>query len=88
MFRLAGAVLATIAIVVFAISNFHHVDLSFGVGKPVEIRLIFLLLNSFIIGMAVPVFYRLIRCIDRDKLERREKELQRAIVRVDRDVAA
>lgn len=86
MIKLALAVLATIVIVVFCISNSHHVDLSCGVGKPIQIRLIFLLLSAFIIGMAVPVFYRLIRRLDRDKLIKRETELQRAIERVDGDI--
>lgn len=86
MTKLALTVLATIVIVVFAISNSHHVDLSCGVGKPVEIRLIFLLLTAFIVGMAVPVFYRLIRRLDRDTLVKRENELQQAIERVNGDI--
>ena len=88
MVRLALAVLLTIVIVVFSISNSHHVDLSLALGDPIQVRLIFLLLSAFIIGMAVPVFYRLIRRLDRDKLIKRESELQQAIERIDQDIAA
>ena len=88
MIRLILAVLATIVIVVFAISNSHHVDLSLAVGKPVEIRLIFLLLSAFIVGMAVSVFYRLFRRLDQHKLMKRENELQQAMDRVEQDIAA
>ncbi len=88
MIKLTLTVLATVMIVVFAISNSHHVDLSLAVGKPVEIRLIFLLLSAFIIGMTVPVFYRLVRRLDQHKLMKRENELQQAIERVDQDLVA
>ncbi len=88
MIKLALVVLTTIAIVVFAISNSHHVDLSLAVGKSIEVRLIFLLLSAFIIGMMVPVFYRLFRRLDQEKLLKRESELQQAIDRVEQDIAA
>jgi len=86
MVRLALAVIATIAIVAFVISNSHHVDLSLAVGKPVEIRLIFLLLCAFIIGMIVPVFFRLVHRLDSEKQLRRESELRRAAEGLDQDV--
>jgi len=86
MVRLALAVLITVVIVVFSISNSHHVDLSCCVGKPIQIRLVFLLMSTFFIGMAVPIFYRLIRRLDHDRLMERENNLQQAIERVDRDL--
>ncbi len=88
MIRLGLAVMATVVIVVFAISNSHHVDLRIAIGEPVQIRLIFLLLSAFIAGMVVPVFYRLYRRLDLDKQLRRESELQQAIDRVEHDIVA
>jgi len=87
MIRLGLAVAATIVVVVFAISNSHRVGLSLGIGEPAEVRLIFLLLTAFIAGMVVPVFFRLLRSIDHQRLQRRENELQRAINRVEQDIA-
>lgn len=88
MVKLALAVLLTIVIVVFSLSNSHHVDLSFALGDPIQVRLIFLLSSAFIVGMAIPIFYRLIRRLDHDKLVKRENELQQAIERIDQDIAA
>ncbi|MHC4176050.1 MAG: hypothetical protein ACYSWU_01000 [Planctomycetota bacterium] len=88
MVKLALAVLLTIVIVVFSISNSHHVDLSLALGDPIQIRLVFLLLSAFIVGMAVPIFYRLIRRLDHDRLVKRENELQQTIERFDQDIAA
>jgi uncharacterized integral membrane protein len=81
------AVATTIVIVVFAISNSHHVDLNLAVGK-LEIRLIFLLLVAFLIGMTVPVFYRLFRSAEEKRQKKREAELQQVIERIDHDIAA
>lgn len=86
MVRLALAVLITIVIVVFSIANSHHVPLSLVVGKPVEIRLIFLLMCTFFTGMVVPIFHRLIQHAKHNKKIKREKELQQAIWQVDRDL--
>ncbi len=86
MIRLALAVFATIAIVVFAISNSHHVNLSCMVGPAVEVRLIFLLLTAFVAGMAVPIFYGLIHRLEREKQLRRENELRRIAERIDPDI--
>jgi uncharacterized integral membrane protein len=40
------AVMAT----AFAMDNMHHVDLGLVLGKPVHVRLFFLLMTSFLIG--------------------------------------
>ena len=88
MIRLGLAVMATIVIVVFAVSNSHHVDLRIAIGEPVQIRLIFLIMSAFVAGMVVPVFYRLYHSLEHQKLARRENELQEAIERVEHDIAA
>jgi uncharacterized integral membrane protein len=59
MGRIALAFLATVLFVSFALSNTHHVELSFVVGRPVEIRLIFLLAISFGSGVIASLFYQL-----------------------------
>ncbi|MCP4678534.1 MAG: hypothetical protein GY854_24095 [Deltaproteobacteria bacterium] len=65
MMKLVTAIIATILVVAFAISNSHHVQLSFGFGTPVNIRLVFLLLSTFFLGMTVPVFARLFHNLKR-----------------------
>ncbi|MFC1596779.1 hypothetical protein ACFL5Q_02425 [Planctomycetota bacterium] len=86
MIRLALAVFVTIAIVVFAMSNSHHVNLSCMVGPGVQVRLIFLLLIAFLSGIAVPIFYGLIRRLEREKQLRRENELRRMAECIDPDI--
>jgi uncharacterized integral membrane protein len=86
MARLALAVLITIVIVVFSISNSHHVDLCCAVGPPIKIRLIFLLMSTLLVGMAVPIFYGMLHRMKRREQMKRENELQQAIQQVDRDI--
>ena len=86
MVQLALTILITIVVVVFSVANSHHVQLSFVIGAPAEVRLVFLLMCAFFMGMVAPIFNRLIQRLRRDKKTRREKELQQAIQRVDRDL--
>lgn len=86
MFQLALALLVTVVIVVFSIANSHHVQLSFVVGAPIEVRLVFLLMCAFFMGMVTPIFYQLIQRLKRDRKREQEKELQQAIQLVDRDL--
>jgi uncharacterized integral membrane protein len=50
------AIFATVALVVFVMVNTHHVTLSFVVGGPVRVRMIFLLLTTFFLGMGTAWF--------------------------------
>jgi uncharacterized integral membrane protein len=43
-------ILACLAIIMFAWSNTHHVEVGLAVGRPVQVRLIFLLLTTFLLG--------------------------------------
>ena len=61
MVRLFIAVTFTVAVVSFATVNTHQVTLSFVVGSPVKVRLIFLLLSSFLVGMVSCGFWVLLR---------------------------
>lgn len=56
MLRLVLAIFGTIALVAFVMVNTHHVRLSFVVGEAVEVRMIFLLLTTFVMGMATTWF--------------------------------
>jgi uncharacterized integral membrane protein len=84
--QLALAILITIVVVVLSIANSHHVHLSFVIGAPVEVRLVFLLMCTFFMGMAAPIFSRLIHRLRSEKKMEREKELQQAMQLVDRDL--
>lgn len=61
MVRLVVAVALTVAFVSFAMGNTHHVTLSFVVGKPVRVRMIFLLLSTFLIGVTFSMFVALVK---------------------------
>ncbi len=56
MLRLFLAIAATVALVVFVMVNTHHVTLSFVVGGPVRVRMIFLLLTTFALGAGTAWF--------------------------------
>jgi uncharacterized integral membrane protein len=59
MLRVATIILATVGFVVFALSNVHRVGLRFVVGET-DVRLIFLLMTSFIVGAFVTVMYQMV----------------------------
>lgn len=70
MFRLAFAVLLTILVVAFAMSNTHPVTLSFVLGPPVKIRLIFLMMSTFLLGM---LFFGLAAMVLKLRIRRQSK---------------
>ena len=70
MKRLILSITATVILVGFAMANTHHVALSFVIGAPVEIRMIFLVLTTLLVGMAIPVGYQVVR---RARLSRRRQ---------------
>lgn len=86
MIQLIITVLMTIAVVIFSITNSHHVELSFVIGAPVKIRLIFLLLSTFITGMTVPIYFHMVERLKNNKKLKMEQEFQEAVKRVDRDL--
>jgi uncharacterized integral membrane protein len=59
MLRVAFIILATAGFVVFGLSNVHRVGLRFVVGET-DVRLIFLLMTSFIVGAFVTVMYQMV----------------------------
>lgn len=60
MVRLLIAILVTVGAVVFIMANTHDVELDVVFGTPVRIRLIFLLLSTFILGVVVSSLFGMI----------------------------
>ena len=59
MFKLLFVILAAAMMATFAMDNMQRVELGLVVGKPVHVRLFFLLLASFLIGCFSTVFTNL-----------------------------
>ncbi len=60
MMRLFLAILVTVLTVVFIMANTHDVELDVVFGTPVRIRLIFLLLSTFILGVVVSSLFGMV----------------------------
>lgn len=60
MIRLFLAVVTTVIVVTFAMMNTHPVTLSFIFGPPVKVRLIFLMMSSFLVGMLFVGFFTMV----------------------------
>lgn len=74
MAQLIVAVGLTMAVVVFAMSNTHHVALGWVVGEPIQIRLIFLLGIAFVAGSVSTLFYQLVgRVMQQGRMRRRQQ---------------
>ena len=74
MAQLIVAVGLTVCVVIFSMSNTHHVDLGWVVGEPIRIRLIFLLVLSFVGGGLSTVFYQLVgRVLQQAQLRQRQR---------------
>ncbi len=50
MLKVLLVILLAVIATSFALDNMHHVELGLIVGKPVHVRVFFLLLTSFLIG--------------------------------------
>jgi uncharacterized integral membrane protein len=79
MARIVMTIVATAIFVAFSLSNTQHVEVSFVVGRPIEVRLIFLLLITFGSGIVATVFHRLLTDASRRAQHRRIRlQLMRA----------
>ncbi len=50
MLKVFSAILLAVTATTFAMDNMHRVELGLIIGKPVHVRLFFLLLTSFLVG--------------------------------------
>jgi len=78
MLQLVLAVAVTIAIVLFGLANSHDVELSYIVGEPIRIRMIFLLFCVFFAGWVAAYFYQMIVQVNRRR-SRIRAELDRDV---------
>ena len=76
MLRLLLAVAVTVAVVIFVMMNMHHVTLSFIVGPPVKIRLIFLLLSTYVVGILTAAFVTMIWKVRLDRRRRSAPQVE------------
>jgi len=76
MTRLVFAILGTAAVVAFAMTNTHHVELSFIFGSPVHVRMIFLLLTAFAAGMVSTFFIVQVNSVRRSRSRRRAARVE------------
>jgi uncharacterized integral membrane protein len=65
MLQLVLAVAVTITIVLFGLANSHDVELSYIIGEPIRIRMIFLLFCVFFAGWITAYFYQMIVQVNR-----------------------
>jgi uncharacterized integral membrane protein len=75
MLRVAFIIVATAGFVVFAVSNMHRVGLRFVVGET-DVRLIFLLMTSFLVGAFVTVMYQMVESARRRSLQARSRGIR------------
>lgn len=73
MIRLILAVIFTVVLVAFSMANAHHIELSVVFGKPIEIRLIFLLGSTYVLGTATGMLWSLARSLRKKKSTRMVK---------------
>ena len=50
MFQLIILVVIVVFVTIFAMDNLHHVELGIIAGKPVQVRMVFLLLTCYLLG--------------------------------------
>jgi len=74
MFRLILAIVATVTAVVFVMANTHHVEISFVFGAPVRVRMIFLLMVTFLTGVVTAGLWGLVSNV---RWRRRMRDLLR-----------
>ena len=79
MVQLFFAIVATVVVVVFAMANTHHVQLSFALGAPFHVRLITLLVVAYAGGLITAWFYTMIVKVRRNSELRRRREIARTI---------
>ncbi len=57
--KLLCATLIAVNVTLFAMDNLHHVELGLIIGEPVQVRVFFLLMVSFLVGCFTAILIRL-----------------------------
>ncbi|MCU0694872.1 MAG: hypothetical protein MUF54_26155 [Polyangiaceae bacterium] len=65
MARLILVVLITIVVVVLAMANMHHVELSLVVGRPAQVSATFLVASAYAAGVVSTVLWSMVRKLQR-----------------------
>ncbi len=76
MVRIILTVLVTLVVLLFVLQNFVAVPISFLTFGPIQVRLVFVILSSLVIGAMIPVFYRLVRRMKTRKIESKGREIE------------
>jgi uncharacterized integral membrane protein len=88
MAQILIAILLTIVLVVFAMSNSHHVYLAYGFGEPIQIRLIFLLAVTFFSGVTFAWFWSMFSKVKTKRMARRSAAIKKTSVTAIEEVDA
>ena len=72
LLKLTVAILITIALVIFAMANTHFTVVSFVAGSPVQIRLIVLLIGTYLFGVVSVVIFFTVRKVRVSRIFARE----------------
>ena len=59
MLKLLCIILVAVIVTIFAMDNMHQVELGLFIGRPVHVRLFFLLLISFLLGCFAAILINL-----------------------------
>jgi uncharacterized integral membrane protein len=75
MLKSSVVFMVVLLIVLFSISNIHHIDLHFITREPFEVRLIYLVLFSYVMGLVTAAYFVLVRNLAAKRKKKAQTEL-------------